>query len=86
LRVTVGDEGPGLEGENLERLFEPFVRGRAARQASAGTGLGLAIARGLLAAEGGHLWAERAEPGRGARFTLAVDASQRSLQVEEAWS
>lgn len=86
LRVTVTDEGPGLEGEDLERLFEPFVRGRAGRHAPAGTGLGLAITRGLLAAEGGRVWAERPEPGQGARFTLAVAAAQRSVAVEEAWS
>jgi two-component system sensor histidine kinase KdpD len=83
LRVSVSDEGPGLQDEELERLFEPFVRGWAARRGSAGTGLGLAITRGLLAAEGGHVWAERI-PGSGARFTLEVPAPRRAPVTQEA--
>jgi two-component system sensor histidine kinase KdpD len=83
LRVTVGDEGPGLRDEELERLFEPFVRGRVSR-AAVGTGLGLAITRGLLAAEGGRIWADT-DRTRGARFTIAVPAPQRPMVPEEAW-
>ncbi len=86
LRVTVTDEGPGLREPDLERLFEPFVRGRALGGAARGTGLGLAITRGLLAAEGGRVWAERPEPGRGARFTIAVPAACRPVAPEVTWS
>jgi two-component system sensor histidine kinase/response regulator len=48
-----------------------------------GTGLGLAITRGLLAAEGGHVWAERV-PGRGARFTMEIPAPRRAASTPEA--
>jgi two-component system, OmpR family, sensor histidine kinase KdpD len=85
LRVSVGDEGPGLDGEELDRLFEPFVRGRAVRRSTAGTGLGLTITRGLLAAEGGRIWAEAGGPG-GARFAISVPAPQRPVAEHEAWS
>jgi len=85
LRVSVTDEGPGLQDQELERLFEPFVRGRAARHGSGGTGLGLAITRGLLAAEGGHVWAERI-PGSGARLTIEVPAPHRAAITEETRS
>lgn len=75
LEVTVGDEGPGLGDEDMDRLFEPFARGTVGRRAAAGTGLGLAITRGLLAAEGGRVWAERAPVG--ARFCLQVPGPAR---------
>jgi two-component system sensor histidine kinase KdpD len=85
LHVTVTDEGPGLTGQDMERLFEPFVRGSAGRRAAAGTGLGLAITRGLLAAEGGRVWAERA-PSGGAQFSIMVPAAGRPVAPQEAWS
>ena len=84
LQVTVTDQGPGLRDEELERLFEPFVRGSVGRQAPKGTGLGLAITRGLLAAEGGRIWAERV-PSGGARFSVVVPAARRPVAPQEAW-
>ena len=83
LRLSVSDEGPGLQDEDLEHLFEPFVRGRAGRAGTGGTGLGLAITRGLLAAEGGRVWADRI-PGSGARFTIHVPAVSRPAVTQEA--
>jgi two-component system sensor histidine kinase KdpD len=81
LRVTVTDEGPGLREPDLDRLFQPFVRGRTLH-GGGGTGLGLAITRGLLAAEGGRVWAERQQPGRGARFTIGVPGARRPVAPE----
>jgi two-component system sensor histidine kinase KdpD len=78
LGVSVTDSGPGLELQDMERLFEPFFRGHAIRQATQGTGLGLAISRGLLAAEGGRIWAENV-PGHGARFTISVPGRRRPV-------
>lgn len=83
LRVTVQDEGPGLDPGELDHLFERFYRGRAARQTSFGTGMGLAITRGLLAAAGGQVWAENAAGG-GARFTISVPGAMRAVTPVEA--
>jgi two-component system sensor histidine kinase KdpD len=77
LRVTVHDAGPGISPADLPRLFERFYRGEAARTRGSGTGMGLAIARGLLAAEGGRIWAEN-NPAGGAMFTIAVPVDQRA--------
>jgi len=76
LRLEVRDEGPGLEGGEIARLFEPFYRGEQRRQRVPGTGMGLAITRGLLAADGGRVWAGNASP-RGACFSIAVPARTR---------
>ena len=53
---------PGCEPHELERLFEPFYRGEQIRQRVPGTGMGLAITRGLVAADGGRVWAENVAP------------------------
>ena len=78
LRIEVRDTGPGLQPAEVARLFEPFYRGEAIRQSVAGTGMGLAITRGLLAAEGGRVWAENVAP-HGAAFTIAVPARTRQV-------
>ena len=78
LRLEVRDHGPGLEPHELERLFEPFYRGEVWRKRVPGTGMGLAITRGLVAANGGRVWAENIAP-HGACFTIAVPARTRVL-------
>jgi two-component system sensor histidine kinase KdpD len=85
IRISVTDDGPGIEPQEFERLFEPFVRGRAGLRQRPGTGLGLAITRGLLAAEDGQVWAENV-PGRGARFTISVPGPRRSVNLAEPQS
>ena len=80
LRISVTDQGPGLDPGELEHLFERFYRGRSARLATFGTGMGLSITRGLLSAAGGRIWAENA-PGAGAMFSLAVSGAVRVATV-----
>lgn len=77
VRLVVRDRGPGVEPELLERMFEPFVRGRAAEEsATPGTGIGLALVRSLVAELGGRISA-RAREGGGLELTVELTASQR---------
>ena len=65
-RITVADRGPGVREEDLEHIFEPFVRGKSHGGESEGNGfgLGLAIARHAIEAHGGTITARnRAEGG-----------------------
>lgn len=53
-RISVADNGPGIDGEEVDRLLQPFQRA-ATPGGAAGAGLGLAIARRLVEANGGTL-------------------------------
>ncbi len=69
----IGDEGPGIHGEGmLERVFEPYFRLAASRNAATGgTGLGLSIARTIVTTHGGTLTLHnRSEKGLDAVLTL----------------
>jgi signal transduction histidine kinase len=70
--VDVTDHGPGIAGEDQERIFEKF--GRAGGGTKHGTGLGLFIARSIAEAHGGTLEVESA-PERGSTFTLSLPAA-----------
>lgn len=66
--VSVVDHGPGIAPEDLEKIFERFFRGDAARTRSVdsltdGAGLGLAIARRIAVAHGGRLVVASSRPG-----------------------
>lgn len=52
--IAIADTGPGLPDDQLEAVFEPFVRFEPSRSRdTGGVGLGLAIARTIIQAHGG---------------------------------
>jgi signal transduction histidine kinase len=68
VRVTMRDHGAGFPPGFLERAFEPFVRGDAARArptVGAGYGLGLTIVKRIVEAHGGTAFARNAPDGGG---------------------
>ena len=75
--VRVIDHGPGIAGDEADRIFEPFHRGRSAGSVR-GAGLGLAIARGFAEASGGRVWVESRD-GQGATFTLELPLAEAVL-------
>ena len=68
-RLIVEDHGPGIDPDQLERIFDKFVRGRAG--AVTGTGLGLYISRRIVDAHEGRIWAE-SRPGESTRFIVEL--------------
>jgi signal transduction histidine kinase len=75
VRCEVGDDGPGIPAEHLEKVFQRFHRTDASRdRTTGGAGLGLAIARQLVLAWNGSIGVE-SEPGRGATFWFTVPAA-----------
>jgi len=76
--IEVADQGPGLEPEKAERVFERFYRGDPSRARSAGgSGLGLSIVAAIAEAHGGRAELDTA-PGKGARFRVTLPLSEPS--------
>ena len=73
LRVTVSDNGLGIEPDVLPRVFDAFEQGRKAITSRyGGLGLGLAISKALVEAHGGRITAASEGSGRGATFTVEL--------------
>jgi two-component system sensor histidine kinase ChvG len=89
IQVAVEDEGPGIPGENLERIFERFYTDRPQENFGQNSGLGLNISRQIVMAHGGRLYAENRPPAGlwrgkgdggvrmsgGARFVIRLPAT-----------
>jgi len=71
LSLEVADQGPGVAPEERERIFDPFVQGRAVGSGLVpGSGIGLAIAREHAIAHGGSIGL--VDSARGARFRVTI--------------
>ncbi len=66
VRLTVRDEGAGMNEETLEHIFEPFFSTKREKE---GTGLGLSVVYGIVKEHGGWIEVESA-PGRGSSFHM----------------
>lgn len=77
--VRVSDQGGGVSGDILDRVFDPFFTTR-----ERGSGLGLAIVQRSVAAHGGHVVVDSSSFG--ARFTVILPRAgtpaiaQRAMQ------
>jgi signal transduction histidine kinase len=64
--VTVQDSGPGIDPQNIKRIFDRFFTTK-----TQGMGMGLAISRSIIEAHNGRLWAE-ASLQQGSLFRLTL--------------
>ncbi len=69
VEVAVEDSGPGFDAATAGKVFEAFYTTKAQ-----GMGIGLSISRSIVEAHRGRIWAS-GEPGRGARFCVALPAA-----------
>jgi signal transduction histidine kinase len=73
VELRVRDRGPGIEKDDLKRIFKRFYRAQGKLAARVkGSGLGLYIVRSVAKRHGGNVWAESEGPGRGSTFVLRL--------------
>ena len=77
----VADNGPGIQPEDLPRMFDRYWRGRGTQYQ--GSGLGLPISQGIVKAHGGRMWIE-STLGAGSRFLFAIPRVQSKDRVATA--
>jgi len=71
--LTITDQGPGFEAENIDTLTDRFARGTNVGQ-TVGSGLGLTIANEVARAHNGTLTLTQSTKGTGACVTLSLPA------------
>ena len=72
LKVSVEDNGPGLNEDEKDALFNKFIQGtKKLNKAPSGSGLGLAICREIISAHHGSIWLEN-KTGGGARVNFII--------------
>jgi two-component system sensor histidine kinase KdpD len=86
IHIQVSNQGPQVQPEHLERIFDKFYRITAADRVT-GTGLGLSICKGIIEAHGGRIWAENLPDGLSFNFTLpliwdGISPSQPPIDME----
>ena len=77
LRIEVSDNGPGIRVEDLDRIFEPFVRS-GVRRIDDGFGLGLAITHRIIEAHRGRVLARNRLAG-GLLLAIELPAARTTV-------
>ena len=67
--MSVSDEGPGIQADKIEVVFERFLQVR--QDDRRGVGLGLYIAKCIVQGHGGRIWAD-SQLGQGSTFNFTL--------------
>ncbi|HIJ77903.1 MAG: response regulator [Desulfobulbaceae bacterium] len=84
LKITIADDGPGMEETVLAHIFDPYFSTKD-KSSVKGQGLGLTIAHSIIKKHKGYIQAE-SRPGQGTTFTiyLPMQPEKESSPQEEA--
>jgi signal transduction histidine kinase/CheY-like chemotaxis protein len=86
---AVKDSGPGIEDDDLARVFDRFVQVRTVdndsqavdhETAVASTGLGLCISREIVEHYGGRIWVD-SKPGKGSTFSFTIPTGPKAAEA-----
>lgn len=92
IKVTVTDNGVGMEAELLTRAFDLFAQAeRSSDRSQGGLGIGLALVKSLVELHGGHVTAHSKGTGKGSRFTIClphleerIESSGKELRTDKS--
>lgn len=77
LHYSVKDSGVGISKDEVDNLFQKFVRGSGiAKIQPNGSGLGLYIVKKIVEGHGGKVWAESEGEGKGSTFNIRIPIKQ----------
>lgn len=79
--LIVSDNGPGMDPDRVEEMFEPFM----STKGNAGTGLGLPVTRKIVREHHGRTIVDT-QPGEGTTFQIRLPAQERLRASEETYS
>jgi len=83
VRISVEDQGIGMDQKEVKKIFQKFYRTRRAEQSGeAGTGIGLSIVEQIVLQHGGTIEVA-SRPGQGSRFTMILPAAVAAAVVEQ---
>jgi PAS domain S-box-containing protein len=78
LRLTVSDNGMGMDRATMDRIFDPYF---TSREKGEGTGMGLAVTHGIVKSYGGAITV-KSERGKGASFEVYLPCIERKGSLE----
>jgi len=80
LRISITDQGIGMDEKELKNIFRKFYRTKRAEQTGeAGTGIGLSIVEQIVAHHAGKIEVN-SSPGKGSCFTMVLPAKMNSVR------
>lgn len=80
VRISVADQGVGIDPKDARRIFEKFYRTKTAEQSGEkGTGIGLSIVEQIVIQHGGSI-SVSSEVGKGSSFTVSLPVTSRSAE------
>nr|MBN1228480.1 FHA domain-containing protein [Anaerolineae bacterium] len=85
VHLNVLDEGPGINSEEADRIYDKFYRGVRHRDDRSGVGLGLSVVQAVATAHGGTATVANRDP-RGANFAVTLPRVPPGHEAAEAES
>lgn len=79
LKISVQDNGHGMDANTMERIFDPYF---TTKEADKGTGLGLAVTLGIVESHGGVIRVE-SQVGKGSIFHVFLPAAEKPAPQDE---
>ena len=79
VQISVIDNGPGIRGEDIEKIFDKFYSVKKARlEGKKSTGLGLPITKEIIELHKGRVWVD-SQVDRGTRFSFTLPKDIRTV-------